>query len=108
MLVNCMRSAAYSKLTFADFFRDNSLKTLILTTGVLTMHTLLLYQNCLLTQLVKEVPDTPRVESMDQLAELLERKEAVLNLISPQYVMAMTLMQTNEYDEVLETRYFTL
>ena len=92
-------------------------KATLLFTGVFTIHTLALYQGCLLGTLLSGKPYTSPIKDwssgnerfqnfknfsqsagFDDLAELIERGEAVLNLISPEKSINQLLLNASDPD----------
>lgn len=57
-------------------------KLMLLTTALFTIHSLTLYQGCLLTYLVKETPYEPESRTFDQVAETI-RQGKLLGGITP-------------------------
>lgn len=71
------------------------LKLIMLVTGLFTVHTLCLYQGYLLTQLVRDMPDPLPFSSIKDVATLIEHKAAILNMNSPDFIMAQHLANYN-------------
>lgn len=82
---------------YIDFEHSSTgLKLILLITGLFTIHTLCLYQGYLLTQLVSDPPNTLPFSSIEDVAMLIERKVAVVNLVSPYYRAAQILANPDE------------
>ena len=65
----------------------------IIATAVFTFHSLVLYQGCYLTELIKPDVFEPPVATVDDLVELIRQKKLVLNLEHPDFVLAVQLRQ---------------
>lgn len=94
---------------FSHFFLQNTQsssarpslvsRVVLLLTGVFALHSISLYQGCLLGQLVLQVPYKPPVSSVDDVQRLISSKQAVLNLVDPSYAASQHVLTAGPSDE---------
>lgn len=75
-------------------------RMVMIITGIFTIHSLTLYQGCLLSQLVRPEAPVPLVRSFDDITQLISRKEAILNLVNAEFVNAVSIMEEPIYKQL--------
>ena len=76
--------------------RSNAMKAVLVSTALFTIHSLTLYQNSLLAELVREPSFVSPVASLTDIIEFVRSRQGVLNLRSHNFFYARKVMESDE------------